>query len=489
MVSRNENGDTVIDEKSGDLEQVEIVDKGVQHGEFTEAEERRITRSIDKRLILVTGLIFTLSIIDRNNMGNAAVAGMNVELGMNKENNGYSISSLVFFTTYVLFEPPAVIACRKLGPRIFLTAIALCWGIVVIGMGLVHRWHHLLGLRLLLGMFEAGYLPGVAYLLSTWYTRYEMGKRFASFYVIGSVATAFSGILAYGLMHMGGLGGVTSWRWIFIVEGLLTCLVAIGGYMFILPFPDDPNAHKEWRFLNRAQINHVIRKVDADRGDVEAEEFTFGRFFKGGKDLKVYIFGLILLLTSIVAYALSFFLPIIIHEGMGFSVAASQLLVAPPYVVQAGYIFFCGWSGDKYRIRGPIIIVNCVLEIIGILMIGWTKSTASRYIGVFFTLFGAGASIPLTLTYQANNIRGQWKRAFASTIMVSSIALGGIIAALIFRPQDAPGYKPGLYTGLAAAALTILVTAGLIVYFRWANKKADRGEKILEGHADFRYTI
>lgn len=76
----------------------------------------------------------------------------------------------------------------------------------------------MVGLRVILGVLEAGFFPGCAYLLSTWYPRYELQKRNAVFYLIGSMASAFAGILAYGLMQMAGLAGLNGWRWIFIVR-------------------------------------------------------------------------------------------------------------------------------------------------------------------------------------------------------------------------------------------------------------------------------
>ncbi len=76
----------------------------------------------------------------------------------------------------------------------------------------------MVGLRIILGVLEAGFFPGCAYLLSTWYPRYDLQKRNAVFYLIGSVASAFAGILAYGFMQMAGQQGLAGWRWIFIVS-------------------------------------------------------------------------------------------------------------------------------------------------------------------------------------------------------------------------------------------------------------------------------
>ncbi|KAF3910914.1 hypothetical protein ABW20_dc0108849 [Dactylellina cionopaga] len=217
------------------------------------------------------------------------------------------------------------------------------------------------------------------------------------------------------------------------MEGVITCVIAIIGYIFMVPFPDDKNVHKVWNFLTKDEINFIRRKLDKDRGDVETEPFNIKKFLSAAKDPKVFFLGSILGFTAVVTYSLSFFLPLILHQRMGFSAAASQLLVAPPSLIHALWMVACCWFSDKYKLRGPVIIFNCVFSIVGILMVGWAPNTAAQYAGVFFVNSAAGTNIPLAFTYQANNIRGQWKRAFTSVVMVSSAALGGITGSLVFR--------------------------------------------------------
>lgn len=111
----------------------------------------------------------------------------------------YSIITLVFFTTYIVFQPPSTIIVRKLGPRVHLAIITVAWGSVMIGMGFVRDWQVLAALRVVLGILEAGFFPSCVYLLSTWYTRYDVGKRYSCFYILGSLASACAGILAFGV--------------------------------------------------------------------------------------------------------------------------------------------------------------------------------------------------------------------------------------------------------------------------------------------------
>ena len=210
---------------------------------FSPAEQRKIIWKIDRRLVLLLGFMYCVSLMDRTNLGLANIGGMSYDLILTGPR--YSIITCVFFLTYVLLQPPATVALRKIGPRLFLPTITLLWGITMICFGFLKYWYQMVPLRLVLGIFEAGFFPGCAYLLSCWYPRYDLQKRNAVFYLIGSAASAFSGILAYGFLQMNKLGGsgttylsqtygptkadptapsgiltgIAGWRWLFIMEG------------------------------------------------------------------------------------------------------------------------------------------------------------------------------------------------------------------------------------------------------------------------------
>ncbi len=137
---------------------------------FTPKEAASIKRRIDFRLIPSLGLMYFVSLMDRKNVANAAIAGMRRDLDL-IGGYRYSLVTLVFFITYILFQPPMTVFCRKIGPRNFLPGICLLWGCVIISFGFSKEWTTMLALRLILGILEAGYFPGCVYLLSTWYTR------------------------------------------------------------------------------------------------------------------------------------------------------------------------------------------------------------------------------------------------------------------------------------------------------------------------------
>ncbi|KAI8221614.1 putative transporter [Colletotrichum sp. SAR 10_86] len=459
-------------------------------GGFTKEEQRAIIRRVDRRLVVTVGAMYCVSLMDRTNLSAAAIAGMTVELKLMLENR-YNIASLLFFIPYIIFQPPSTIIVRKIGPRLHLGGLTLLWGAVMIGMGFARTYSHLYACRILLGVLEAGFFPSCVYLLSTWYTRYEVGKRYSVFYLLGCVASAFAGILAYGLMQLNGREGLTGWRWIFIIEGVLTCALGIAGYWLLVDFPD--SKRKSWNFLGERERAWVVARVNRDRGDAHMPAFNLKRFLSAGTDWKIWAYAMIFFNTTTVSYALAYFLPIILQVNMGFSVAKAQCLIAPPYAFAGIVMYATAWLGDKYKFRGPVILINMLFLIVGLPIMGFHPSSGVRYFGVFLTTAGANSNIPAVMAYQANNIRGQWKRAFCSATLVSFGGIGGIAGSLLFREQDKPHYRPGMYACIACSLLTMILVGLLSLDFKRQNSKADRGEKELEASDEgaqpgFRYT-
>ena len=146
--------------------------------------------------------------------------------------------------------------------------------------------------------------------------RYDLQKRYSAFYGISCVVATFSGILAYGIGKMSGLGGLSGWRWIFIVEGIISCVAALTGYVLLVGFPDD--AHGSWNFLSEAERDFVVRRVDRDRGDAITPPFTFGAFLKPARDFRIWVYSFIFFCVITVGNSINYFLPIILL-GMGTS--------------------------------------------------------------------------------------------------------------------------------------------------------------------------
>ncbi|TDZ34437.1 putative transporter [Colletotrichum spinosum] len=307
--------------------------------DFTPEEQKRIMRRVDVRVVATVGLLYCFSVIDRSNLPAAAVAGMTEDLDL--KGNRYSIISLVFFNTYTIFQPLSIVLARVIGPKTYFTGVTMMCGGIVTGMAFLTHW--------------------------------------------------------------GQMANLNGWSWIFLMEGIITCIIGITGYFLLVGFPDAQK--RTWRFLSESETAWVISRVQADRGDATLPQFSIKKFLRGGSDIKVWAIALIYFNQAVVNGALSFFLPIILKENMGFDTGKAQILVAPPYIFSAVIMYISGWLGDRYMMRGPIIIGDMIIAVVGISLIGFHRDAAVRYLGVFMMTAGSISAIPVTLAYQANNIR------------------------------------------------------------------------------------
>jgi len=151
---------TIGDIAGGNTSSTTSLDNDARINALTPEEQKKVIWRIDVRLILTLGFMYCASLMDRTNLGIAAVAGMTRDLQLSVGAR-YSIITLVFFFTYVLLQPPATVVLRKLGPKLFLPGTCLAWGILTLGFGFVHEWHSMIPLRLVLGVLEAGFFPYV----------------------------------------------------------------------------------------------------------------------------------------------------------------------------------------------------------------------------------------------------------------------------------------------------------------------------------------
>ncbi|KEF51212.1 uncharacterized protein A1O9_12715 [Exophiala aquamarina CBS 119918] len=427
--------------------------------------------------------MYSISVIDRNNLGFAYVAGMQTDLGL-QTGDRYTIIVMTFFVTYILCELPSNLILPKAGPANWLSFIGVSFGVVLIGMGFVRQWWALMMCRLLLGALEAGFLPGCTYLITCWYTRFDVGKRLACFWLLQVVCSGLAAIFAYVLSLLGGRHGLNGWSWIFIIEGTITCAVCILGWFILIDFPA-----KATDFLNAREMKTVVDMINEDRGDAEPDEITGRRLLHHMKDWKIYVWGFSFLSVTVPGYAYNYFLPIILRNGMGYSTTESQLLSAPPYIAAAIMCYVSGWLGDKYHLRGPIVIIHQICTLIGVILTVYGGSNAVRYFGAFLGITALNFCIPGLLTFQANNITSHSKRALVSVTCTVGGALGGIIASVSFKSSETPRYPTGVWVSVAVTLVSIFNIALMNLYFARQNKKVRQGKLQLEGIDGWLYTL
>lgn len=300
--------------------------------------------------------------------------------------------------------------------------------------------------------------------------------------MFGATVSGFNGILSYGLTQMEGAGGLRGWRWVFIVPGAVTIALALPIYLFVSEFPEKA------AWLKPRELELVRERLMADRGEVLEDRVSKRSLIAVITNWRILSMAVLFLFPSSGAYAMAFFIPTIL-QSLGYSVALSQILSTPPYIFAALLSITTGIYADRVRKRSPFIIGYCILVIVGLIMIGFGNNTGCKLAGIFLAVAGNNCCIPTVLAFLANNVASNSERQVAVPIQTIFAGLGGIVGSTIFREQDYPEYKPGLYATIGCMALCIIMTGGLALFYRRENRKADDEGKILEGMPGFRYTI
>ncbi|KAJ9614299.1 hypothetical protein H2200_002435 [Cladophialophora chaetospira] len=452
----------------------------IEHLEGHAFSDKRLVRKIDIHVIPILIILFTFSLIDRNIIATARVAGMGEALGLT--GNRYSIALLVLFPLYILIELPTNFILRKISVKAFFFGMVFCWGTVAMCHAFVNNFRQLVVLRILLGLFEGSFQPVCIYIVSSWYTRYETQRRLAFWFALGQLLAAFSGILSYGLSTLNGRGGLDGWQWIYLVPGLITVALSVPVWFLVCEFPENA------KWLKQDELARLRGWLATDRAEILEERMTVGRAVAGLRDWKVWVLASLLFFVTAAAYTMSFFTPTIL-SSLGFSVALSQILVTPPYIAACLANIATGLIADKVHMRSPFIIGHVVLTMTGFGLIGWGPNTGAKMTGIYFSIIGSQCAIPSVYTFLANNVVGTTKRQIAVPLQTVWGGIGGIAGSLYFRQQDYPKYRPGLYASFTSLSICLILTSSIALYFQRQNKKADKEGKILEGFEGFRYTL
>ncbi|ROT34488.1 MFS general substrate transporter [Sodiomyces alkalinus F11] len=436
--------------------------------EERKAIDRKLMWKVDLWLIPWLSLLYLLSFLDRTNIGNARLEGMEDDLGMVP--GDYNMALTIFFIGYAVAEPLTNTILKRFTPRIFFTGIIILWGIIMTLMGLVRNNAGLLAARWFLGIAEAGLFPGVNYYLSCWYKSSEIGRRSAIFFSAAALAGSFGGLLAAAIAQMDGIGNMPGWSWIFIIEGLATVFVGLFCWWMVFDWPETA------RFLSPDDRIRMQRRLIIDRQGRTAEDFDKRHIYEALLDWKTYGYMFIYMGCLTPLYAFSLFLPTILR-AMGYAGTQAQLHSVPPYAVAATCTVLVGFYADRTRWRGYCNIATVVLAIIGFIMLLATSNPRVQYAGTFLGAAGIYPTISNTLSWVNNNTEGSLKRAFVLGMVVGWGNLNGVVSSNIFLDRENPRYWTG--HSVVLAYLVVFLFGGSIfmhIALRITNRNRKAGK-------------
>ncbi|PWN87159.1 putative MFS nicotinic acid transporter Tna1 [Acaromyces ingoldii] len=432
---------------------------------MTKEEEKRLLRKIDWAIVPYCSLLYLLSFLDRVNIGQAAVAGLKADLGITG-GNSYAVALSLFFVGYVVFEVPSNLALKALKPHRWIPFIMISWSIVMVCMGLVRSGAGLIAARFFLGVAEGGLFPGINFMLTCWYSRREQTLRISIFFAGATLAGAFGGILAYGLNKMVATPG--GWRWIFIIEGLITFVCALPAWWAIVDFPAEDN-----KLLNKEEARKWNHKLAISQGVTNANTpFSWAQVREAFLDWKTWMYSLMYISIANPLYSLALFTPTII-QSLDFSGASANLLSVPPYVVGFITTLTVAYLSDRTMMRGPFIIGSMFVVVIGYIILICDVAPGVKYFAIFLTVAGVSPSIGTSIAFVGSNFGPVYRRATTMGIYFTIGNSAGLVSSNVYPMADAPRYIKGHAINLGFAAVAILSCAVLMFHNIRENRRRD----------------
>jgi MFS family permease len=349
--------------------------------------ELRAVRTSLRHLIPVLVAGFTVMNLDRTNIGIAALT-MNRELGISSKEFG--LISGVFFAGYLLFEVPSNLILHRVGARLWIGRIMLTWGAVTTLTAFAGSGSVLLWCRVLLGICEAGFLPGMLLYLTFWFTKEYRSRMLGWFFLGVPLATVVGSPLGGLLVGVDRALGLTGWRWLFLIEGLTTLLL---GVVYLLWLPAGP---AQARWLSADEVAALSGGLDAERATLTERGHQGGIIALFGSPrvlaLSGVLFGQILAL-----YGVGLWLPQLIRNSLGVQgVMPVALLTALPYTLATVAMVLWGRRADRLGTRSlhcavPMVIGGLALAVGQYLVaIPWIG-----YAGLCVSLVGVMSSAPV----------------------------------------------------------------------------------------------
>ena len=453
--------------------------------DFTPEEEVQVLRKLDRRLTLFLALLYLLSFLDRSNIGNARIAGLDTSLSLSSSQYDWLLTA--FYITYIGFEW-MILLYKLLPAHAYISLCVLCWGLVASLQSVVTSFPQLLVLRACLGITEAAFGPGVPFYMTFFYKRHELAYRVGLQISAAPLATSFASSLAWLIVWVTGkVGVIESWRALFLIEGFPSVLVAVWAWWWI---PDSP-ATTRWlsprerrvATLRMQEERDKLASVSEVRGTTTTTPTTKKHRGVDGKEIlqtltdpKSYMTALMFFSVNVSFASLPVFLPTIINS-MAFSPLASQALAAPPYLCAFLFVLVIGYYSDKTPHSRGIFTVGvaslssasyALIAVAGALeaRIGVFASVTIRYIAVYGAAMGLFSAVTLIITWTLNNQQSSTGKGTGMVVLNVVGQCGPLVGVHLFPKSQEPHYVAGMAVcagfmgGVAVLAVALRVYLG-----------------------------
>jgi ACS family tartrate transporter-like MFS transporter len=408
--------------------------------------ETTTLRKVAWRLIPFVCLMYLLNILDRANVGFARLQ-MQDDLNLSEEtfNLGYGM----FYLGYLLFEVPSNLLMRKVGARRWIARIMISWGLISSATLFAHDQWTFYGLRILLGIAEAGFFPGIILYLSYWFPDRERGKMTAFFMLAIGLASVFGNpISGFIMQYLDGVSGLHGWQWLFLLEGIPSVIVGFAVLVYLTDYPQDA------AWLSSEERGWLVARMqgeeDARRSQHDADRL--GALLQW----RVWLLIAIYFTVAVGTNASGAYMPRLIQGKFSdFSTFQIGWLSALPHICAVLGMAIFGISSDRTRERRKHLALAAFLAAIGWSLTAWNPSPALSLIGLCLAQTGMMSMLPVFWTLPTAFLTGV--AAAGGIAMINSVAnIGGFFGATILGTFGLWSMSAILFAG-AVLALAVRV--------------------------------
>lgn len=415
--------------------------------------EQQAVQKAAWRFIPLLALAYFFNYLDRTSVGFAALT-MNRDIGLTATQFGWGAG--IMFAGYCLCEVPSNLALYRFGARRWLARIMITWGLVAAATALAVGPISFYVIRLLLGIGEAGFFPGVIFFLAVWFPAHYRTRVLAWFTVSTPLSSLVGGPLSTWLLKLDGVLGLAGWKWMFIIEGLPACVLGV----FVLRMLADKPADAKW--LSSEERNALQAAFDREGGSSQKKK----DFASALKDVRTYILALISFGFTMGSYGIGIWLPQMLRAH-GMTVTETGWISAIPYFFATIALLWWAQRVDK---RGGHIANLAAGLFVGAIALGvstYFDTLLPAMVGITFALIGTIAGRTIFYTLPARFLSGQ--AAAGGLALINSIgALGGFAGPyLVGYLKDTFGTFSSGMVGLAIVlGCTTLLTLSLYAFNR-----------------------
>ncbi|KAI6150097.1 major facilitator superfamily domain-containing protein [Pisolithus thermaeus] len=410
--------------------------------------ERRLRRKLDLRVVPMI-LLAMMSSMDRIAITFARLKGLQSDLHLTDVQ--YDTVIAVVYASYC----PALVPSNMVGlfrPSIYIGCCVVIWGIISTLTGLTKDYDSIITCRILLGLAEAVFYPGCSYLLSSWYTRKELGLRTTLMFAGGLTAHAFGSLCAAAVLGtMEGMLHIAAWRWLFFIQGIFTVAVGILS-MWLLP--DYPH-NTRWLSVEEKYLAQLRLAKDVGEADIDSENASI---FEGLRmaitDVKAYLF-MFLAFSLYLSTSFTNFFPTL-TATLGYSTTVTLLIAAPPWVLPAIVGVVNGWHSDRTGERFFHSVIYWWITIVGLVISLSTMATAARYLAQYLMALSLTGGT-LLIAWVADAIpRPPGKRSVAIALTMLFGNAGTLVGSYIWKENWSPQYHPSFLICLCSLLATVV---------------------------------